>query len=195
MVRLAAIVSFASLALLSFATPIKRTQAKIEQDLNIVDALVTTWDKAVNGFKGNALQATASVFIAFSDYFSNYIKQALHATALLLDAAINQATRDTQNTAPLATDMDALQILAVFENASPTLIGGLTQISEKASSFAAIRGGTAVVEQDIRSLSTSTAALLSAISAITPAEAVPQATQFAVTLNDAYADTLTNLAK
>ncbi|KAF5356470.1 hypothetical protein D9757_012474 [Collybiopsis confluens] len=178
MVRLSSIISFVSLALLASATPVKRTQAKIEQDLTRVDTLVTAWDNAVNAFRGNANQANA-----------------LHNAAVQLNSAINQATTDTKATALLTTDMATLQILGVFENASPTLVGGLTQISEKSKSFAAIRGATAVVEQDVRTLSTSTAALLTAISAISPAEVVPQASQFAVTLNDAYADTLTNLAK
>ncbi|KIK52461.1 hypothetical protein GYMLUDRAFT_965985 [Collybiopsis luxurians FD-317 M1] len=178
MVRLASILSFASLALLASATPVKRTQAKITQDIARIDALVTTWDNAVNAFKGNALQADA-----------------IHAAAVLLNAEIEQATKDTKATAPLATDMDTLEILGAFENASPQLVGGLTQISEKASQFARIRGATAQVEQDIRALSSNTAAFLTAVSAISPAEVVPQATQFMVTLVDAYADAVTNLSK
>ncbi|KAJ3886583.1 hypothetical protein GG344DRAFT_81580 [Lentinula edodes] len=120
---------------------------------------------------------------------------AIHSAAVQLISALNQATTDTKATSPLTTDMDALVLLGQVENSSPTLVGGLTQISEKSTSFAGIRGATAIAEQDIHELQSSTAALLTAISSITPAEVVSQATQFAVTLNDAYADALTNLAK
>ncbi|KAJ3983730.1 hydrophobic surface binding protein A-domain-containing protein [Lentinula detonsa] len=158
--------------------PVKRTLAKIESDITRVDALISTWDNSVNAFKGTLTQANA-----------------IHSAAIQLVAALNQATADTKATSPLTTDMDALVLLSQIENSSPTLVGGLTQIADKAQSFAEIRGGTSVVEQDVRTLQSSTAALLSAIAAITPAEVVPQATQFAITLDDAYSDALTNLAK
>ncbi|KAJ3824185.1 hypothetical protein EV361DRAFT_870544 [Lentinula raphanica] len=182
MARLFSLLVVASSCLFSLinATPIpvpdKRTLSKIESDIARVDSLITTWDNSVNTFRGTSNQADA-----------------IHSAAVLLDGALKEATADTKATSPLTTDMDALTLLGQFENASPTLVGGLTQISEKAKSFASIRGGTSVVEQDIRALQSSTAALLAAISGITPAEVVPQATQFAVTLEDAYADTLTNL--
>ncbi|KAJ3809280.1 hypothetical protein F5876DRAFT_66585 [Lentinula aff. lateritia] len=90
---------------------------------------------------------------------------AIHSAAVQLVSALNQAATDTKSN------------------------------SKKSTSFAGIRGATAIAEQDIGDLQSSTAALLNAISSITPAEVVSQATQFAVTLNDAYEDALTTLAK
>ncbi|KAJ3896445.1 hydrophobic surface binding protein A-domain-containing protein [Lentinula edodes] len=178
MVRITPLLTFALSLLLVSASPVKRTLAKIQSDITKVDALISTWDNSVNAFKGTPNQANA-----------------IHSAAVQLVSALNQSTTDTKATSPLTTDMDALVLLGQIENSSPTLVGGLTQISEKSTSFAGIRGATTIAEQDIRDLQSSTAALLTAISSIAPAEVVPQATQFAVTLNDAYADALTNLAK
>ncbi|KAJ4483583.1 hydrophobic surface binding protein A-domain-containing protein [Lentinula aciculospora] len=178
MVQLLSLLAFVSSLLLVSATPVKRTLAKIQSDIARVDSLISTWDNSVNAFKGTSNQANA-----------------IHSAAVQLVTALNQATADTKATAILTTDMDALVLLGQMEDSSPTLLGGLTQITEKAKSFAGIRGATAVVEKDLRNLQSSTAALLTAVSAITPAEVVPQATQFSVTVNDAYADTLTDLAK
>ncbi|KAJ3850602.1 hypothetical protein EV368DRAFT_66454 [Lentinula lateritia] len=178
MVRLTPLLTFALSVLLVSASPVKRTLAKIQSDITKVDALISTWDHSVNSFKGTPNQANA-----------------IHSAAVQLVSALNQATIDTKATSPLTTDMDALVLLGQIENSSPTLVGGLTQISEKSTSFSGIRDATAIAEQDIGDLQSSTAALLNAISSITPAEVVSQATQFAVTLNDAYADALTNLAK
>ncbi|KAF8829382.1 hypothetical protein HHX47_DHR3000506 [Lentinula edodes] len=175
MVRFTPLLTFALSLLLVSASPVKRTLAKIQSDITKVDALISTWDNSVNAFKGTPNQANA-----------------IHSAAVQLVSALNQATTNTKATSPLTTDMDALVLPGHRELFAHTCRRSNSNIRKIYIFF---WDATAIAEQDIRDLQSSTAALLTAISSITPAEVVSQATQFAVTLNDAYADALTNLAK
>ncbi|KAJ3741468.1 hydrophobic surface binding protein [Lentinula detonsa] len=156
------------------AIPMKRDVGTVEQDITNIASQVTALDSAINAFPtagGSLLSALA-----------------IHAEATGLASALGTAATDVAATAPFS-DADATTILASVEAFEPTILDALTGIVAKKPAFDALPlgGVSALVAEDLVTLSTNTKDFENALIADTPANLLAQATPITSTIDAALA--------
>jgi hypothetical protein len=104
--------------------------------------------------------------------FHTYSLQAIHSDAAPLEAAINKATTDSQASAAFS-EADGSTILNAVEALQPQIISALTNLDAQHAKFAAlpIGGIIALVEADLKTLSTDTTNFENALTAKAPVRA------------------------
>ncbi|KAJ7578979.1 hydrophobic surface binding protein [Mycena floridula] len=159
-------------AILALATPLKRTVAQVESDLNNIHTQVSNLDTALTGFPASGLAGALGV----------------HTDATNLNTAVQSATTDTTATATFS-EADGNTILGLVNTITPIISDVLNQLVAKKASFQALPlgGVPALVLQDLKNLNGSTILFANALIARAPADLVSASNQIKSSLLSAFA--------
>ncbi|KAF5347280.1 hypothetical protein D9756_009991 [Leucocoprinus leucothites] len=113
---------------------------------------------------------------------------AIHQQALNTVSALNKTTSDVETVPLPVSEADAASILDAVIDAKPVIENGLTDIVTKKSAIDAlpISGLSALVEQDLKALNTSTLALGDDLIARAPADLLDEATSLRAEIAAAF---------
>ncbi|KAJ3856849.1 hydrophobic surface binding protein [Lentinula lateritia] len=172
------IASFTTLSIFAAAclaaVPLKRDVGTVEQDITNIASQVTALNSAIEAFPttgGSLLSALA-----------------IHAQATALASALATAATDVAATPPFS-DADGTTILSAVDGFEPTIVDALVGIVAKKPAFDALPlgGVSALVAQDLATLSTDTKDFENGLIANTPPDLLAQATPITSTIDAALA--------
>ncbi|KAG7087017.1 hypothetical protein E1B28_012995 [Marasmius oreades] len=173
MVRLFIPFVFLLSAASALATPLKRDVPTVKADIDNISTQVTNLDAKLTAFpdRGGSLKGALDI----------------HQAAGTLDTSLKKGASDTQAT-PTPSEADSQAILASVEKFKPAILDALKVIVAKKPAFQALPlpGITAVVLQDLKTLSTDAGALADALIAKSPADLVDKANKIKSDLSSAF---------
>ncbi|KAI0321396.1 hydrophobic surface binding protein [Amylostereum chailletii] len=171
--RLSSSILAFSFALVAIATPLKRDATTVESDIASISSQVSTLDAAITAFPSTGGSLVNAL--------------AIHTDATNLDTTVKSATTDTTGSAAF-TETEGNTILTAIQALQPLITTTLSDIVAKKPAFDGlpIGGISALVLQDLKSLSTDTAAFETALIAKAPADLQAQSQTVSDTINAAF---------
>ncbi|KAJ6490442.1 hydrophobic surface binding protein [Mycena vulgaris] len=153
---------FLALPLLAsaFATPGKRTVAQVEAEIRTISTQFTSLDTAINGFPASGLVGALGI----------------HTAAGTLETPVNQGTTDVKATGTFS-EADGATILNSMQAIEPIILDALKGITTKKAAIDSqpITRLSALVLQDLTTLSPDINAFTAALVAAAPADLNAQA--------------------